>query len=119
MDRISLEALNVLKAYDWPGNVRELKNVLRQMVVMAGGSELTVREVPDDVRCAVLGDCWLPIDQQMQLTLSERVDNFEKELIIQALYKAGGNIAQAAQTLSIPRTTLQYRIKKLEIETNI
>lgn len=119
VDRISLEALNVLKAYDWPGNVRELKNVLRQMVVMAAGSELTVREVPDDVRCAVLGDCWLPIDQQMQLTLSERVDNFEKELIIQALYKAGGNIAQAAQTLSIPRTTLQYRIKKLEIETNI
>src|SRR5437870_2973610 len=47
---ITQEAVNVLMAYDWPGNVRELRNTIEQMVVLARGERLTLRDVPATIR---------------------------------------------------------------------
>lgn len=115
VDRISYDALDVLKRYDWPGNVRELQNVLRQMVVMAIGNELTTAEIPDDIRCAVLGECEILPDALSDENLNERMARYEKEIIEFELKNSGNNIAKTAEKLGIPRTTLQYRIKKLQI----
>lgn len=115
VDSISYDALDVLKRYTWPGNVRELQNVLRQMVVMAVSHELTMAEIPDDIRCAVLGDCALSSGPLSGAGLEERLARFEREVIANALAASGDNISKAASMLSIPRTTLQYRIKKLGI----
>lgn len=115
VDRIPYDALDVLKRYDWPGNVRELQNVLRQMVVMAIGNELTTAEIPDDIRCAVLGECEILPDALSDENLDERMARYEKEIIEFELKNSGNNIAKTAEKLGIPRTTLQYRIKKLQI----
>lgn len=111
--RISHEAMQVLKCYLWPGNVRELKNVLRQMVVLAQGDELTLSDIPQEVRRAVLGDS---AEEHAERGLKELVEQFEYDTIDRALHQANGNIARAAVILKIPRTTLQYKIQKLGLE---
>lgn len=109
---ISLDAMDVLKRYTWPGNVRELKNVLRQMVVMAKGDELDKEDIPSEIKCEVLGECDPFIDAPEELTLQERVENYEREIVKTTLMQTGGNIAKASSLLGVPRTTLQYKIKK-------
>lgn len=109
---ISADALDLLKRYSWPGNVRELKNVLRQMIVMAKGDELTLDDVPSDISMAVLGKEHVNLKDKTVHTLQQRVENYEKEIIVSTLAQTSGNIARASEILGVPRTTLQYKVKK-------
>jgi DNA-binding NtrC family response regulator len=109
---LSVGAVESLTRYDWPGNVRELRNVIERAAVLA--DESTVLE-PEDFsfdmatvppgapRAAASGSVF------------EEIAEAEAERIKDALRKAGGSRARAARLLGIPRTTLNDRLRKLDI----
>ncbi len=96
-------------AYRWPGNVRELENVIERLVVLARGDEIAFNELPDFLRRE------RPALDAIQLELPPQgisLEAVEKELIVRALRKCGGNQSQAARYLDISRKTLIYRMEK-------
>jgi DNA-binding NtrC family response regulator len=95
----------LLLEYDWPGNIRELRNVLERGVILSGGGPLS----PD---CFNLESDDEPIDGQSLSGLPGLgLDNTEKEMILTALEKAGGNKTDAARMLKITRRRLYSRMK--------
>jgi formate hydrogenlyase transcriptional activator len=104
------EALQTLKTYSWPGNIRELKNFLKRMIILKSGRQIS----SIDMKAGFQTLDTQPCDDGGFLTLAEA----EKRHIEQALKQCRGSLGGtngAAALLGIPRSTLQYRIKKLGI----
>ena len=96
---------NLLLSYDWPGNIRELKNVLERAVILSGGEPLTVEEFSLQIDSAPLEGSAGGSRQAGGL------EETEKEMILAALEKAGGNKTEAARLLGITRRRLYSRMK--------
>jgi len=114
--RLTPEALDVLREYAWPGNVRELENVVERLLVLVEDDVIDVGELPDHVR---RGDV-LPRDaKDLVLTgrcsLSQVVDEFEREIIVAALERTRFNQTKAALLLGTTRRILRYRMAQLGI----
>ncbi len=109
---ISPVSMQILVGHYWPGNVRELQNVIERACALAAGPELTVDDVQLDVprhrAGAGANERFLPEG----LTL----DQWEDEMIREALKRAGGNKSQAARLLGLSRNALRYRLSKIGIE---
>ncbi|WP_419797320.1 MAG: sigma-54-dependent transcriptional regulator [Terasakiella sp.] len=93
--------LQALMQHNWPGNVRELKNAAERYVLSGGQNPLSMR---------------LSSTSHDGQSLPEKVEAFEKGLIMQALEKSNGSIKNAMETLGIPRKTLSDKLKKYEID---
>jgi DNA-binding NtrC family response regulator len=113
---ISPAALSKLMDYHWPGNVRELENVMERSLVLARGPELGPEEIRLDessTKTAAPGaaatDSWFLPDG---LTL----DQHERQLIREALRRAGGNKSQAARLLGLTRNAFRYRLSAMGME---
>jgi DNA-binding NtrC family response regulator len=108
------EALRPLMDYDWPGNVRELENVLERAVVLSNGTGITVDLLPDNVvgRGAklALGE------HRPDASLFEIMEDCERRIITDMLEKSGWNQTEAADKFRIPLSTLNQKIKRLNIE---
>ena len=104
------EAMNLLLAYDWPGNVRELRNAIEQMVVLARGERLTVRDVP----AAIRGGADLTKINVVRAGMT--VEDAERQLIVQALKETDGNRTKAAQKIGVSRRTLHRKLKVYGLE---
>ncbi|HEB70408.1 MAG TPA: sigma-54-dependent Fis family transcriptional regulator [Desulfobulbus sp.] len=105
------EALEKLIAYDWPGNIRELQNVVERSIILRSDPKIPAGDIllTDNGSQPQPGNFQLP---EGGISLEE----VEKSLIKQALSMAGGNRAQAARLLQIPRHVLIYRLEKFAIE---
>jgi DNA-binding NtrC family response regulator len=93
----------------WPGNIRELKNVVERMVVLARGPEIGIDDLPEFLRHEK------PLHEAESIPLSPHgisLERIEKELILWALKKSGGNQTHAAALLDISRKTFLYRMEK-------
>ncbi|MFZ0478667.1 MAG: sigma-54 dependent transcriptional regulator [Terriglobales bacterium] len=104
-------AMQMLLAHHWPGNVRELQNVIERACALAAGPELDASDIQLDLprnRAAAGGDRFLP--EGMTL------DQWEDEMIREALKRASGNKSQAARLLGLSRNALRYRLSKIGIE---
>jgi len=113
---VSQQAMRRLMAYHWPGNVRQLENAIERALALSGGrTQIEVTDLPTEVQSAsdisVSPDLSLPGDG---LDLDAYVGSIERELIYRALEKSGGNKRQAAKLLSLKRTTLVEKLKRLE-----
>lgn len=111
------DAYALLKSSDWPGNVRALENAVERAVLLGKGPSITVDDFTPYVRAgavlpALTGALVLPDDG---LNLKRAVDEFESELIRQALARTGGNKNRAAQLLGMNRTTLVEMVKRKRI----
>ncbi|MDW2875245.1 MULTISPECIES: sigma-54 interaction domain-containing protein [Bacillaceae] len=108
---IGSTAAKFFSSYHWPGNVRELKHTIEYMVNVSKGSELTEEDLP-----AMLKQMRSKSGSRtVALSLKERVQAAEKEIIEAAIAGTGGNILQAARLLNIPRQTLQYKLHKHQL----
>jgi Nif-specific regulatory protein len=107
--RISNGALDVLSAHAWPGNVRELENVIERAVVVCNGSVIQEQHLPHALRATA--------HKAQPLTLSEAVENLERQMIEEALSGAGGNVAAAARVLGTTERVVRYKAQKLGLET--
>jgi formate hydrogenlyase transcriptional activator len=105
-------ALDRLCEYHWPGNVRELKNLVKRMIILRPGDEISADDVEKILESA------LPQGQSMEENLLSLRDT-ERQHIVKTLTRTRGSIGGpngAARLLDLPRSTLQYRIKKLGIQ---
>ncbi len=106
-------ALKVLMEYPWPGNVRELENVIERAVVLSQDDKIAAELFPKNIT--------LPYPEtpdrfaQDNVSLKEKVGNFEKAIILAALEKTGWNQKKAAQLLSVNATTLSEKLKRFKI----
>ena len=111
--RIEPEVYALLRSYHWPGNVRELFHVLDYAQNVTDSELIGARHLPPYLlkHRAEPAAPIQPVDFSRE-TLQGLMDDYEKQIIIQALEHCGYNISQNAQTLGILRQSLQYRIRK-------
>ncbi len=118
------ETHKVLFDYDWPGNIAELENLLERLVVLHAGREIFPEDLPSrmykqktDEKVGEQGQLLsLPSEG---LNLKKFIQSVEHSLIHQALEKTGYNKNQAAKLLSMNRTTLIEKLKKISFLQNL
>lgn len=129
-EQISSEVLNVLETYAWPGNVRELENIIKRLALSASvEGVITTKhlhrvpefDLPANPNVALLLNraeqhsvsrklnCMSGQRKRSDLCKREQLDDYRR-----LLAEAGGNLAEAARRLNIPRTTLRKRIISLQ-----
>jgi len=115
----SAEAMKVLMNYEWPGNARELQNIIERVVALSRNSIINVDELPVYLQnnievCSNSNNAKQTDDKKSFIvtTLAEQ----EKNAIVEAMNKYGGNQTKVAQILGISTTTLWRRIKKYNIK---
>ncbi len=115
--RFENDALQLLMEHNWPGNVRELENAIERAVVLANEETVPASVLPDQVLHAsgmkVRRDAagTLPPDA----SLFEVVADFERRKIIDQLEASNWSQTEAAEALRIPLSTLNQKIKRMEI----
>lgn len=144
--RTSPELLDMLMARRWPGNVRELANTCQRMVILRRSDVLTPNVLPREEEGMIRmpsdpgpsstspsatsppsagesADAPRPVDQGSRASfLGELPESglplreVEREIIVRALEKHGGNRSRTAEYLEIPRHVLLYRMVKFGIE---
>ena len=112
IESISDEAMARLCTYAWPGNVRELENLIERLTILRGDGEIGVEDLPANFLEPGVSQPPAPQIPESGLAFREVVDDFETNLILQALEQTGWNKNQAAQLLGLNRTTLIEKIKK-------
>jgi transcriptional regulator with PAS, ATPase and Fis domain len=111
---VEKRTLQVLQSYPWPGNIRELQNVIERSVILCDSDILSIDE------------SWLPLpfpatESKRHIELPRRLAAQEKNMIEEALEASRGRVfgpTGAAAKLSIPRSTLESKIKALKIDKN-
>jgi formate hydrogenlyase transcriptional activator len=108
--KIDKNTLKLCQSYDWPGNIRELQNIIERSVILCTGDTFWIDEA------------WLSSQDARRLSsgpLTQTLQNYEKQLIEAALAESKGKVAGpngAAAKLGIPRSTLDLKIKQLNIK---
>lgn len=108
--RISTPAIDALMSYHWPGNVRELENTIERAVLMCEGEVIYAHHLPASLQTAQTSKT------QIDESLSNLVDNFEKDIIIDALKTSRGNKSKAAELLKTTERILGYKIDNYKID---
>ena len=114
---VSQECMRRLMAYQWPGNVRQLENAVERAVAFAAGrAQIDVSDLPTEIQqaqepSAPASSVTLPEDG---VDLDAYIASIERQLIERSLERTGGNKGQAARLLSLKRTTLVEKLKRLE-----
>jgi two-component system response regulator HydG len=109
----SPEAVELLRRHRWPGNVRELENVVEQALVFAEGDVVTAEELPQAVRRAPAAPT-LPVPSGDR-SLTEVLEDIERQLILAAYERAKGVKAETARLLGIKPSALYYKLEKYGI----
>ena len=107
---VAPETMELLMAYAWPGNVRELKSALEYAFVIAEEGAIQPHQLPRQV---LVRETAAPAAEPLP---PARGNPAEKEALIEALRKTGGNQTQAARALGINRVTVWNRMKKYNID---
>jgi DNA-binding NtrC family response regulator len=100
--RLSPESVGALCTYSWPGNVRELRNLLERAVLLSSGDLLTPADLQFDP-AGIASEA-----EPAGLTLEE-VERRHIELVLRL---TGGNVAEAARQLGVPRSTLYEKVRR-------
>jgi transcriptional regulator with GAF, ATPase, and Fis domain len=112
------DAMQLMMDYNWPGNVRELENAVERAVVLASDATVAVDVLPDSILQA--GGIRIRRDESGTLpadaSLFEIVADFERRKIIETLETVNWSQTEAAEKLSIPLSTLNQKIKRLNID---
>lgn len=111
---ISRQVMDIFLEYSWPGNVRELEHAIESAVSLYDGDLIREEHLPFQFKNFHPSNSY-SLDTSVIQPLNTAVEKVEREIIISALEQTDYNIAKAAKLINVPRQTLQYKIKKLEI----
>ncbi len=100
--KFTTKAMQALKDYAWPGNVRELQNLIHRLVIMSEDSTIDIPDLPETFR----------FSGRRSKGLDRRLEDVEREFILEALAANKNNISQTAISLGIDRKTLRDKLKK-------
>ena len=108
---ITPQAMKLLMDFHWPGNIRELQNVLERAVTLSSGEMLDARDIHIDSapRRASADSAAAALPEGMTL------EQWEEEMLREALKRANGNKSQAARALGLSRNALRYRLSKMGV----
>jgi len=111
---VSTDAMRALMDYDWPGNVRELENVVERAVVLSASPMIGSDLLPASVtgRDAFAG----VVEAGPDSSLFDIVEDCERRIIVSMLERCHWNQTEAAERFHIPLSTLNQKIKRLNIE---
>src|SRR5215467_12976770 len=112
--QISPEALRPIMDYGWPGNVRELENVIERAVVLSNNPVIGLDLLPDHI--VGRGSAGKIFEHRPDASLFEIIEDCERRVILDMLEKSGWNQTEAAERFHIPLSTLNQKIKRLNIE---
>ena len=108
--RITTPAIELLTIYHWPGNVRELENCIERAVLLSTDEVIHGHHLPPTLQSAE------STGTQLNSTLPEALDNLERELILDALKSAKGNMAKSARLLGISERIIGLRVRRHGID---
>jgi DNA-binding NtrC family response regulator len=111
---LSPEALRILMDYEWPGNVRELENAMERGVVLATSKTIT----PDLLPASLTGNTYSAnlLDHRPEASLFDLMEEIERRIIADRLERSHWNQTEAAEYFKIPLSTLNQKIKRLNVE---
>jgi DNA-binding NtrC family response regulator len=109
VEGITPEAMQILVNYHWPGNVRELQNIVERACALAKGNILDRGDIHIDARPSKAATAGGFLPDGMTL------EQWEDEMVQEALRRANGNKSQAARLLGLSRNALRYRLSKIGI----
>ncbi|HEY1209785.1 MAG TPA: sigma-54 dependent transcriptional regulator [Terracidiphilus sp.] len=112
--KLSAEALRALVDYAWPGNVRELENSIERSVVLSSGPVIGPDLLPGHITGRSFQDALL--EHNPNATLFDILEDIERRIIIEKLEHCNWNQTDAAEQFHIPLSTLNQKIKRLNIE---
>src|SRR5207237_6504739 len=104
--RISTPAIDMLVSYHWPGNVRELENILERAVLTCDGQVIHGHHLPPTLQTAEASGT------VMHTSLSDSVEQYEKDLIVDALKSARGKRHDEARPLGTTARIVRYEARK-------
>lgn len=107
---INKEGLKLLIDYPWPGNIREMENLIERLSVISPGKEIDAALIAQHI-----GKSINVFNGYGNLSLEEAVYSFEKNLIVEAMRKAGGVKNKAAKILGINTSVLYYKLEKFNL----
>jgi DNA-binding NtrC family response regulator len=110
MEGITPAAVKLLMDYHWPGNVRELQNIVERAVTLSTGTNLDVADIHLDSPSQRA-----PAGSNPTLPAGMTLEQWEEEMIREALRQANGNKSQAARVLGLSRNALRYRLSKMGV----
>lgn len=107
---ISSEAIKAMEKYNWYGNVRELRNIIERLVVSGAGNTISAFQVEMCLKEDNFNNAE-PVKNGENATLDELIENYEKQIIIQAVEECG-TLTAAAQKLNVNKSTISRKLKK-------
>jgi len=109
------EALRACVAHDWKGNVRELRSAVEQALLLAPGPEITPADLFNRPAVALPPRPAVPSGTSFREAKERVVSAFERDFIVQALRRNGGNVSKTAEEVGLYRQNLQHKMRELGI----
>jgi DNA-binding NtrC family response regulator len=115
---ISKEASEIMMQYEWPGNIRELENLIERVITLSSNEYIQLDELPPFFKGVpkIGGLKESVLDGKVSFLQAE--EDFEREVILDALKKTNYIQSHAAEVLGISRRILKYKMDKLGINQN-
>jgi transcriptional regulator of acetoin/glycerol metabolism len=110
--RLNAEVMAVLRAYSWPGNVREMRNIIENLLLTSREEEVALDELPAEL----LDETGTVATAEPVLLQSTSLEETERVAIARAVHGAHGNLAQAARSLGVSRSTLYRKLELYQLE---
>jgi Nif-specific regulatory protein len=108
--RVSTPAINMMVSYHWPGNVRELENCIERAILLSTDGVIHGHHLPPTLQTSEASGT------AGTGSLEERTNLFERDLIVDALKRSGGNLAATARELRTTPRIIRYKVKTLGID---
>jgi DNA-binding NtrC family response regulator len=108
---ITDSTMALLKKYWWPGNIRELENLIERLVAVSDKDFISDEDLPLEFHFAQLE----PQGRRTDSLFQEATNTFERNFILRAIERCGGNVTATAEYLGIPLSTLKYKMDRLEV----
>ena len=114
--RFSVGAQNRLRNYPWPGNIRELRNMVKRLLLLGAGEEITLDEVESQLASVASTNEPLVKQDLLSMPLREAREHFERAYLSQQLILCGGKVGQLAKRVGMERTHLYRKLRSLGVD---
>ena len=114
--RLSTTAINLLMSYHWPGNVRELENCMERAVLTASDDCIHSYNLPPSLQTSLSTGVFMS-NEMKNAPLDVMMNNYERELITEAIKRNNGNLSAAGRELGVSPRMMNYRMNKLGLKS--